>query len=58
VRGPEDYEEVFSVAKKERANGLLLRLPQATTPAAQRKQLIDLAAKHRLPMMCEGRIYV
>ena len=58
VRGPEDYEKLFSIAKKELANGLLLRLPQATTPAAQRKQLIDLAVKQRLPMMCEGRIYV
>jgi putative ABC transport system substrate-binding protein len=58
VRGSEDYEELFNVAKKERANGLLSRLPQATTPGALRRRLIDLAAKHRLPMMCEGRVYV
>ena len=58
VRGPEDYEEIFSVAKKERANGLFLRLPQAQTPPTQRKQLIDLAAIHRLPAIYESRIYV
>jgi putative ABC transport system substrate-binding protein len=58
VRGPEDYEEIFNVAKKERADGLLTRLPPATTPAAQRKQLVDLAAKHRLPAIYEGAIYV
>ena len=58
VRGPENYEEIFDVAKKQRANGLLLRLPATTTPAAQRKQLVDLAAKHRLPVVYEGRVYV
>ena len=58
VRGPEDYEEIFNVAKKERANGLLTRLAAATTPAAQRKQLVDLATKHRLPAIYEGAIYV
>jgi len=58
VRGPEDYEEIFNVAKKERADGLLTRLSSATTPAAQRKQLVDLAAKHRLPAIYEGAIYV
>jgi putative ABC transport system substrate-binding protein len=58
VRGPEDYEEIFNLAKKERANGLLTRLAAATTPAAQRKQLVDLAAKHRLPAIYEGAIYV
>jgi putative tryptophan/tyrosine transport system substrate-binding protein len=41
VRGPEDYEEIFNVAKK-----------------AQRKQLVDLATKHRLPAIYEGVIYV
>jgi putative ABC transport system substrate-binding protein len=58
VRGPESYEEIFRVAKKEQANGLLFRLPQATTPSALRRRLVDLAAKHRLPAMYEGRIYV
>src|SRR5262245_24983979 len=58
VRGPEDYEEIFNVAKKERADGLLTRLSSAETPAAQRKQLVDLAAKHRLPAIYEGAIYV
>ena len=58
VRGPEDYEEIFDVAKKQRANGLLWRVPATTTPVAQRKQLVDLAAKHRLPVVYEGRVYV
>jgi putative ABC transport system substrate-binding protein len=58
VSGPEDYEAIFTLAKKERANGLFLRLPQAHTPAAQRKRLIDLAAVHRLPAMYESSTFV
>ena len=58
VRGPEDYEEIFRVAAKERANGLLSRLPVALTSSTQRKQLADLAAKNRLPAMYETSAYV
>ena len=58
VRGPEDYEEIFRVAAKERANGLLSRLPVALTSSTQRKQLADLAAKDRLPAMYETSAYV
>jgi putative ABC transport system substrate-binding protein len=58
VRGPEDYEEIFRAAAKERANGLLSRLPLATTPSAQRKQLADLAARNHLPAMYETSAYV
>ena len=58
VRGPEDYEEIFRVAAKERANGLLLRLPVASTPFAHRKQLVNLAAKNRLPAIYESSTYV
>jgi putative ABC transport system substrate-binding protein len=58
VRGPEDYESIFRVASKERANGLLVRLPVANTPSVQRKQLADLAAKNRLPAVYESTAYV
>jgi len=58
VRGPEDYEEIFRVAAKERANGLLSRLPVALTSSTQRKQLADLAVKNHLPAMYETSAYV
>jgi putative ABC transport system substrate-binding protein len=58
VRGPEDFEEIFKVAKTAGANGLFLRLPQARTPAAERKQLVDLAAKNRLPAIYESSTFV
>jgi putative ABC transport system substrate-binding protein len=48
VRGPEDFEGVFEVATKERANALLVRLPPGTPPT-HRKQLVELAARNRLP---------
>jgi putative ABC transport system substrate-binding protein len=48
VRGPEDFEEIFRTATRERAGGLLNRLPPST-PSAQRKLFADLAAKSRLP---------
>jgi putative ABC transport system substrate-binding protein len=47
-RGPEDYEEIFQTATRERAEALLSRLPP-TTPLAQRKRFVGLAAKNRLP---------
>jgi putative ABC transport system substrate-binding protein len=49
VRGPEDYEGAVRAATKERANALLSRLPPGN-PFAHRKQLMDLAAKSRLPV--------
>jgi len=58
VRGPEDYEEIFRAAAEERANGLYFRLPLATTPSAQRKQLANLAARNRLPAIYETSAYV
>jgi ABC-type uncharacterized transport system substrate-binding protein len=47
-RGPKDFAEIFRTATRERAEGLLSRIPP-TTPSAQRKQFIDLAAQNRLP---------
>jgi putative tryptophan/tyrosine transport system substrate-binding protein len=58
VRGPEDYEEIFRVASKEAADGLLTRLPTAFTSSINRKQLVDLAAKNRLPAMYEANSFV
>jgi putative tryptophan/tyrosine transport system substrate-binding protein len=58
VRGPEDYEDIFRFATKERANGLLSRLPPASTSSTERKQLADLAAKNHLPAMYESSAYV
>jgi putative ABC transport system substrate-binding protein len=49
VRGPEDIEIAFSAIKKDRANAVIvLRNPVTST---NRKQVIDLAAKNRLPAM-------
>jgi putative ABC transport system substrate-binding protein len=49
VRGPADIEIAFSAIKKDRANALIvLRNPVTST---HRKQIIDLAAKNRLPAM-------
>jgi len=58
VRGPEDYDGIFKTARKERVNGLYMRLPIASTPPDQRKQLVDLAAKNRLPAMYETSVFV
>jgi putative ABC transport system substrate-binding protein len=48
VNGREDFENVFRVAAKERAQALLVRIPPFI-PAEQRKQFVELAAKKRLP---------
>jgi putative ABC transport system substrate-binding protein len=57
VLGPKDYENVFRVASKERANGLLVRIP-ASTPTAQRKQFVELVAKKRLPAIYQASNWV
>jgi putative ABC transport system substrate-binding protein len=48
VRGPEDYDNIFRVVAKERAQALVVRIPP-NTPPEQRKQFVDLVVKHRLP---------
>jgi ABC-type uncharacterized transport system substrate-binding protein len=58
VRGPEEYEDIFRNAKKERADGLLLRLPVAMTPSAQRRRLAELAEINRLPAIYESSAFV
>jgi putative ABC transport system substrate-binding protein len=48
VPGADEFEGAFQAVRKERANALLVRLPPRT-PAAQRKQIVQLATKSRLP---------
>jgi putative ABC transport system substrate-binding protein len=49
VRGPDDFESAFLALTRERADGLLTFAHALTIP--NRKQIADLAAKHRLPAM-------
>jgi putative ABC transport system substrate-binding protein len=57
VRGPEDYESVFRTAIEERAQALIVGgTPQ--TSAVERKQIIELAAKSRLPAIYDTRDWV
>ena len=56
VRGPEDYESVFRTVSKERFQALMVG--QGVTPftsAADRKQIIELAARSRLPTIYDTR---
>jgi len=47
VRGPEDIGRAFATARKERAEGLVVLGDPMI--GSQRKQIVDLAAKSRLP---------
>ena len=47
-RGPEDFEESFRSATKERANGLIDRIGP-TVSSADRKRVVELTLKNRLP---------
>jgi putative ABC transport system substrate-binding protein len=56
ARGAEDYENAFLEMVRERANALItLASPQFTI---DRLQLVNLAAKHRLPAIYADRAYV
>jgi putative ABC transport system substrate-binding protein len=48
-RGPEEFESLFGAMVKEHAEALIV-LPEPIA-LAQRKQIVDLAAKNRLPGM-------
>jgi putative ABC transport system substrate-binding protein len=48
ANSPEEYENVFKVASKERAQALLVRIPPYAV-SAHRKQFVELCAKNRLP---------
>jgi ABC-type uncharacterized transport system substrate-binding protein len=47
VRGPEDFEAVFAHAKREGVGGLIV--PSDGVTNLHRRQVVSLAAKHRLP---------
>jgi len=47
-RGPEDFEELFRSATKERANGLIERTGPAV-PSADHRRVVELTVKNRLP---------
>jgi putative ABC transport system substrate-binding protein len=47
-RGPEDLEDAFRSATKERANGLMVR-PGAGASSVDLKRLVELTVKNRLP---------
>ena len=47
-RVPEDFEDAFRSATKERANGLIERTGPAV-PSAARKRVVELTVKNRLP---------
>jgi putative ABC transport system substrate-binding protein len=57
VRRDEDIESVFQLAAKERAHALISRIP-SIAPLSRRKQLVDLAAKNRLPAIYLERTFM
>jgi len=57
VRGVEDYENIFRVATKERAQALVVRIPPSTPPE-QRKQFVELVTKHRLPAIYQATNWI
>ena len=57
VGGRQDYENVFRVAAKERAQAMLVRIPPFV-PIAQRKPFVELAAKKRLPAIYQTSSWV
>jgi len=46
------FQSAYAAMSRERANALLISRNPFTN--SHRKELIDLAAKHRLPAMCDG----
>jgi putative ABC transport system substrate-binding protein len=56
IQGPDDVEPTFQSAKKEKVEGLVV-LRDAVL-IAYRNRLVDLAAKHRLPVMYGMREFV
>ncbi len=57
VRRDEDIESVFQLAAKERVHALIARIP-SVAPLPRRKQLVDLAAKNRLPAIYLERTFM
>ncbi len=56
VRGLDDFDSAFARAKKERAQALIATL--GSVIATQQRQVLDFAAKNRLPAMYHGSEWV
>ncbi len=52
VRSPDDFQNAFAAMTKERANALIII--QSPFMGSHRKEIFELAAKKRLPTMCDG----
>jgi putative ABC transport system substrate-binding protein len=53
VRGPDEFDRAFATMTRERAEALIV-LPSAMLDN-ERRRLVDLAARHRLPAMYQAR---
>jgi putative tryptophan/tyrosine transport system substrate-binding protein len=56
VGGPEDFESAFAAAVQDRAHALVVFGDNVT--ASHAPQIVELAAKYRLPTMYEARTFV
>ena len=56
VRGPNELDRAFSTMTKERAEALIM-FPSPIL-SSEGRRIVDLAAKHRLPSMFAGRVFV
>jgi len=56
VRGPEDFDNAFALVTRERSDGLIP--VNSALMSANRKRIVELAAKNRLPTMCEEAHFV
>ena len=56
VQGPDEFERAFSTIVGERADALIV-FPSPML-FLERRRIVDLAAKHRLPSMAMGREFV
>jgi putative tryptophan/tyrosine transport system substrate-binding protein len=55
VRGPNEIERAFAAMKKENAGALVII--QGSFTNFHRSQIVELAAKNRLPTMCEQSMW-
>jgi putative tryptophan/tyrosine transport system substrate-binding protein len=51
VRDPTEFQSAYTAMTKQRANAIIFI--QGSFTLVHRKQLVELAAKHRFPTMCE-----
>jgi putative ABC transport system substrate-binding protein len=56
VRGPDEFDRAFSTMTKERTDALVVFPSQMLFN--ERRRIVDLAAKHRLPSMSVAREFV